>query len=45
MKRKEDDLQKIEGEYVPTWAKVMAFIIAFAIAFILFYFVIPGITK
>ena len=45
MKRKEDDLQKVDGVYVPTWAKVMAFIIAFAIAFILFYFVIPGITK
>ena len=45
MKRKDDDLQKIDGVYVPTWARVFAFIVAFAITIVLFYFVLPGITK
>ena len=45
MKRKEDDLSKIDGVYVPTWARVVVFIIAFVIAFVVFCFLVPGLTK
>ena len=38
MKRKEDDLARLDGVQVPLWAKILAFVISFAIAFALFYF-------
>lgn len=38
MKRKEDDLAKIDGKYLPIWARVLAFILSFAVAFLIFYF-------
>ena len=38
MKRKDDDLARLDGVQVPLWAKILAFVISFAIAFALFYF-------
>lgn len=38
MKRKEDDLAKLDGKAVPTWAKILAFCLAFAVSFTIFYF-------
>ena len=38
MKRKEDDLAKLDGVKVPMLAKILSFVISFAIAFVLFYF-------
>lgn len=36
MKRKEDDLARLDGKAIPTWAKVLIFIVSFAIGVFLF---------
>lgn len=40
MKRKEDDLARLDGRAVPTWLKIVIFLISFAIAFILYRVII-----
>lgn len=39
MKKKEDDLAKVDGVAIPTWAKVLAFVVSF-ISVIVIYFLI-----
>ncbi len=39
MKKKTDDLEKLDGVAVPTWAKVLAFAVSFAAAFGLYYLI------
>lgn len=36
MKKKEDDLARLDGKYIPVWLRVVVFILSFAIAFFLF---------
>ncbi len=38
MKRKTDDLEKLDGTYVPTWLKTVITIVSAAITFLFFYF-------
>ncbi len=38
MKRKTDDLEKLDGTYVPTWLKTVITIVSAVITFLVFYF-------
>ncbi len=40
MKRKEDDLARLDGKMLPTWLKVLVTIIAFVVSFLLFSFLL-----
>lgn len=40
MKRKEDDLARLDGKAVPTWLKVVIFIVSFVVAFVFYRFFI-----
>ncbi len=37
MKKKTDDLERLDGVALPTWAKVLAFILSFIIGFAVFF--------
>ena len=44
MKRKEDDLARLDGKAVPLWAKILGFVLGFVIAFFIFA-IIPRLIR